>query len=257
MHPSTLNSTLNKAFVLPIGALLLWLPVSEKPGLARTQTGEVREGIPGRRIGGGTRIPSEACLTEPSSLIALMPTSNLGLTAEALPTLWFSLPAVNPSRQLEFGLFNQDDELVYQTTLNATGKAGVIGIDLSKMVAAPALKVNENYRWYLSIVCNSDNRSEDIWVDGWVQRVDLPTALTAQLAEASPLAQVQAYLDNQLWYEAVTQLAQLMQTQPTDATVVAEWQQLLASINLEQAAAAPILSPDAAFSRDQLATLTF
>lgn len=256
MHLSKLNLTPRKLGVALTSALLLWLPLNEQPSLARTEASdEVRRGIPGRRIGGGSRIPTEACLAEPSALVALMPPGNLGLTAKAAPTIWFSIPAVNPSRQLEFGLFNQDDELIFQTTLNTTGEAGVIGVDLAEMAAAPTLKANESYRWYLSIVCDPDNRSGDIWVDGWVQRVDLPETLTARLEAAAPLEQVQLSLENELWYESVTQLAHLLQAQSKNVMVAARWQELLQSIGLEQVAALPLLPSSAVFRELAVSTV--
>ncbi|NEP18263.1 MAG: DUF928 domain-containing protein [Leptolyngbya sp. SIO4C1] len=223
------------------------------PGVAQTEGSDsLRQGLPGRRISGGSRVPTEACVLDQQPLIALVPDDAIGLTGKAAPTLWFALPAVSPSRSLEFGLFTQDDQLIYQTTLPVSA-AGVRSIDLTQLEGAPALTVDENYRWYLSIVCNPSNRSEDIWVDGWVRRVDLPSAMAADLASASPLDQPHLYLQAGLWHEAITELATLVQRYPESAALEQQWQALLSSIDLDQAVDAPVLSPSTRLRSRKLA----
>ncbi|MEM9904936.1 MAG: DUF928 domain-containing protein [Cyanobacteria bacterium P01_D01_bin.44] len=234
-------SKLYKLSIVAIMALCVGLPA---PGLAIAKSEDnqtLRQGLPGRRISGGSRVPTETCVTDQQPLMALVPDQNLGLTSDASPTFWFSLPTVSASRVLEFGLFDENETLVYQTTLLATSKAGVIGIDLSELEGAPALGVDKNYRWSLSIICNAQNPSENIWVDGWVRRIELPPSVTSQLPHTPALDQSEVYLDAGLWHEGLTQLAQLMRSQPEDTSVETQWQTLLESINLAQAATSPVL----------------
>ncbi|MEM8807985.1 MAG: DUF928 domain-containing protein [Cyanobacteria bacterium P01_G01_bin.38] len=247
-------SKLYKLSVVAIMALCVGLPA---PGLAMAKSEDnqtLRQGLPGRRISGGSRVPTEACVTDQQPLMALVPDENLGLTSEAYPTFWFSLPTVSASRVLEFGLFDENEMLVYQTTLPATGKAGVIGLDLGELEGAPTLSVDKNYRWSFSIVCNAQNPSENVWVDGWVRRIDLPSSVTSQLPHTSALNQSEVYLDAGLWHEGLTQLAQLVRwsrtdpngpSQPEDTSVETQWHTLLESINLAQVAASPVLETSA------------
>ncbi|MEO0456891.1 MAG: DUF928 domain-containing protein [Cyanobacteria bacterium P01_A01_bin.114] len=240
---------LSKLYKLSILAAVILGMGSPAPSLAMTKSEDtLRQGLPGRRISGGSRVPSDACVTDQQPLMALVPDENLGLTSEASPTFWFSLPTVDASKSLEFGLFDENGAQLYQTMLSASGKAGVIGIDLGELEGAPALRVDQNYRWSLSIVCNAQNPSENLWVDGWVRRIELPSSVTSRLPQTPPRHQSEVYLEAGLWHEGLTQLAQQVSWSRTDpngpspsgSTAETQWQTLLESIDLAQAATAPV-----------------
>ncbi|MFK8182608.1 MAG: DUF928 domain-containing protein [Phormidesmis sp.] len=222
--------------------------------MASSQRNNVRQGLPGRRISGGSRSPSTACLTTPGQpVVALMPKSNLGLTLSERPTFWFSLPAISTDRTLEFGLYDQSGELIYQETFDVPNKAGISSLALPNTFAP--LSAEKDYRWYLSVVCNPASRSEDLVVTGWIRRMQADSALRSQLADATLQERLSVYETSELWFETLTMLAELRRTvqadyhptqlpadtsQQVDALRIDEkWRGLLESIDLTQVAAVP------------------
>ena len=178
----------------------------------------VRQGLPGRRISGASRSPGSTCAQNSKPLVAIVPETNLGTTAAAEPTLWLSLPKVTTARQLEFYLFNAHDEIIYQTDFNIKPTANLVGLDLSQMSNAPKLEINQRYRWAASIICNPDNPSENISVEGWVDRVDVSSTLDT----------------NRLWYDHLGILVEQIQHHPQNQDALSQWQTLMASARLEQ-----------------------
>ncbi len=185
--------------------------------VAAAEEDQVRQGLPGRRISGASRLPTSTCAQNASPLVAIVPETNLGETAVAEPILWVSVPKVVSAKQLEFYLFNNQDEIIYQTNLTVEPTANLVGIDLGAMADAPKLEINQRYRWAASIVCNPDNRSENISVEGWVDRVE---------ASSSE--------DSRLWYDHLGVLLEQLQRYPHSQDVLSQWQTLMASARLER-----------------------
>ena len=182
-----------------------------------SQEEQVRQGLPGRRISGASRLPISACAHNSSPLVAIVPETNLGATTVAEPILWLSVPDVVSPKQLEFYLFNADDDIIYQTSFIVEPAADLVGLDLGTMADAPKLEINQRYRWAASIVCNPDNRSENISVEGWVDRVE---------ASSSD--------DHRLWYDHLGTLLEQLQRYPQNQDALSQWHTLMASARLEQ-----------------------
>ena len=214
----------------------LGLTLSSTPGLAEQNMEEgLRQGLPGRRIGGGTR--GEECIAGETPLIALMPENNLGVTTAANPSLLFYLPQATAARDVEFVLLDANDELIYDATFQVKGDSGIISLSLPNDESLPTLAKNENYHWYFSIICDPANRAQDIAVDGWLRRVDLAANLTHQLDNVSPLERARVLSQEpELWYEALTILADQRRTQPNNLTVAGQWTEHLQSVGLNSIA---------------------
>ena len=200
-----------------LGGLLLLCTISNS---SLANTNNVRQGLPGRRISGGSRSPNTACLLDDAhskaaqKVIAIAPESNLNQTATARPTFWFALPAINPDRSIEFSLVDQAEETVHTQTLQPTGRAGLTAITLP----ATALELDENqtYKWHLSVVCDRASRATDLVVWGWIERT------TGQSA----------------WNDRLTALANLYRertvNEQTTEDLEDRWMALLVSENLSQ-----------------------
>ena len=206
----------------------------------------LREGLPGRRISGGSRSPNPACTyhnwSDSQPVVALMPRSNQGKTLSTHPDFWFSLPAVVLNKSVEFRLFDSRGTLIHQAEFIAPTTAEITSISLPE--SAPPLQLEQNYRWTLSVVCNPDNRAEDLGVYGWVERVQLSEAVQLQLTAASMTEQIEIYEREGLWYDALTNLAALRRN-PSMQITDQHWLSLIASINFpesieSQIATAPI-----------------
>ncbi|MEM7064323.1 MAG: DUF928 domain-containing protein [Cyanobacteria bacterium P01_B01_bin.77] len=178
---------------------------------------QVHQGLPGRRISGASRLPSSACAQDAGPLVAIVPETNLGTTAVAEPILWLSVPDVASAKQLEFYLFDAQDEIIYQTSFTVEPSTELVGLDLGTMTHAPKLEVDRRYRWAASIVCNPNNRSENISVEGWVDRVEASNSGSTRL-----------------WYDHLGLLVEELQSYPHNQDVLSQWHTLMASARLDQ-----------------------
>ena len=201
-----------------------------------------RQGFPGRRIGGGTR---SNCAYQAQGLMALVPDSNLSLTAAARPTLFFRLPDTDAEYTAEFVLRDSEDETVYEAALPlaaGSSESGmrVVGLDLSALPDFEPLQPGEDYHWYFSIICNPADRAEDIVVNSWLRRVDASPALLASLSEASAIRQTQLYLEAGLWPDALNALVGAPSSHRFNGEAQRMWEQLLQSIGLNAVADFPV-----------------
>ncbi|MFK8182609.1 MAG: DUF928 domain-containing protein [Phormidesmis sp.] len=196
------------------------------PSMANRDTSNARQGLPGRRISGGVREGN--CFRDfDQSLVAIMPRNNLGKTAEAHPTFWFSVPATTRAKEVEFQLFNESDEVVYSTLIRGSVEQGLSEFQLPESVTG--LSVDKMYRWTLSIGCTDSSR---FVVQGWVHRVAMPRSFEQQIATASPEEKITLYGSAGLWHEQVTALVDLRRSNLTDVDFQMEWAELLAATGL-------------------------
>ncbi|MFK8183082.1 MAG: DUF928 domain-containing protein [Phormidesmis sp.] len=192
-----------------------------------------RQGLPGRRIGGGTR-RNGIFLNENDALAALTAPEALTITTAAYPEMLFYVPEMKADHNAEFVMLNADGDVVYEQTLVANRRAGLINIDADGV--AP-LSLNENYEWYFSIIPNPEDRANDVVVHGSIRRVDadewlaqqqVDVGLSARMAMAEPLVQAQLlYQEANLWHDAALVLNELRQENPENELIAFEWHQLL------------------------------
>ncbi|MBG1269635.1 DUF928 domain-containing protein [Nostoc sp. WHI] len=202
----------------------------------------------GRSRGGAKRGESAACPPAEPDLTALTPFTEensvinvWGNTTVEHPNWFFYVPYTkNSDYAVEFVLQDQDSNEVYKKAIALPDKPGVIRVSLPS--AAPALALNKQYRWFFTINCDKKKNSPPTFVEGVIQRVELNPATVKKLETTEPLKRYAIYAQNGIWYEALTILAELRQKNPKDATLKAEWQDLLKSISLDDIAAKPILS---------------
>ena len=198
----------------------------------------LRQGLPGRRLGGGTR-GDLVFKNAYAYLAALVTSDNLSQTTAAKPTLLFSIPDLVSAQEAEFILRDSESEEVYRTTFRLNGDAGVVSLDLSKTSIAP-LRMNENYRWYFSIVSaqSETHRANDIAVHGNIRRVESasPVAsadVTNSLSVEESLVRAKAlYKEADLWHDAAVMLYNLRQAHPDDVAIAREWDRLVESAGL-------------------------
>lgn len=228
-----------KSLAAIFSTLLLGLSLSSLPEVVLAQElNPARSGLPGRRVGGGTR---GNCNFGAKMLTALVPKNNLASTVAANPQLFFYIPQTSKSQELEFVLLDENDNQVYEKKFITTGKAGIISINLPESPQLKGLKIGNKYHWYLSVICNAADRASDISVDGWIQRVTPNPNLTSKLRNLAPLQLAHEYAEAGLWQEALTTLAQLRYSRPHDSTLAAEWTKFLHSADLDSIAQEPLV----------------
>lgn len=201
---------------------------------------------PGKRVGGASRGTCPRTSTSLTALVPVIPTlptdSVLGLTFAEHPTLWFYVPySLTATRPVEFILIDDQGTELYRTLLSDSGAApGVMGFQIPETV--PPLAVNKRYKWYMTIFCDANERSDFRSVEGWVQRVALDAKFQQQLEQATPQQKVALYTQAGVWHEAVTTLAQLRRQNPNNPTLQQQWQELMQMIDLGAIAPEPISS---------------
>ncbi len=230
------RTLINKAIVTIGLSSLLIVSYSHVALADRTKGG--KEGLPGSRIGGGTR--GECYLRKP--LVALVPENNLVLTKSAYPKFFFYLPPTATPKQIEFVLQDEDNNEIYQTMFTSNGSAGVMNVSLPEKESIPPLAFGKDYRWQLVIICNSEKREHDVGVNGWVKRVKLDFAQTKKLEQAKPREQINIYTSSGLWQDALLKLAELRYEQPNDMRLSNDWSELLSSLGLDAIAQEPLIN---------------
>ena len=153
-----------------------------------------------------------------------------GQTTAERPTLWFFVPSTPASTLLEFSLQNQRGEDIYRSPIPTPQQPGIIGVQIPANKAP--LQLNRDYHWNLKarVPCGSATINR-VYVDGWIKRVNLPSAVN----QRNTLA------ENGIWYDAVTSLAQQRSQKPNDVQLQQDWSELLESSNLNTIAIQPIL----------------
>lgn len=222
MQPTRLSKSIFTAtftLLLASGSLPL-------PAMANRTITTARQGLPGRRISGGVREGN--CFADfNQSLVAIMPRNNLGKTAAARPSFWFSIPQSSGYSEVKFQLFDDADQAIYSTQIKISDSHGLSEFQLP--ATAPELSVNKNYRWIFSVGCSDVSRFE---VQGWVRRVNLPAAVASQVASASAEERVALYESAGLWHEQVSELANLRRNDLANINFQLEWAALLESTGL-------------------------
>lgn len=227
-------------------AVLLGVFIAGLPLAAMAQEFKApKRGVPGRRVGGGTRDPVGCVQGRPSYLTALLPQTNLGLTTSAYPRFFWFMPQTK-ARLAEFTLYEGTEEtpdrtLIYKTTFAIAGTPGIASLSLPSDAGTPPLQVGKDYHWSVTLICSPEQPQSNIDVDGWVQRIALEPPLRNQLAQASPRDRVSLYAQNGLWFDTLTALAELRCARPSDSTVAKSWATVLKSVKLDAIVEQPMV----------------
>jgi hypothetical protein len=202
----------------------------------------------GRRQGGARRNGTQ-CPDLKTPISALVPgeetsdesKSFLALTVSEYPTFWVYLPQLPTNlRSGEFVFQDRKGKDIYRTSLTLPEKPGVIGISLP-LSPEYALKEDLKYQWYFKVYCGEPQTiSEYFYIRSWVQRVALTNDLKSQLKTAS--REYVAYAVNDIWHDALTNLADLRRTNSGDRILIDDWTNLLKAVGLSDLASAPIVA---------------
>jgi Domain of Unknown Function (DUF928) len=160
------------------------------------------------------------------------------LTASDRPSFWFYIPySLNSNHSIEFVLQDETDNTLYQNSFTfAETKPGVMQVKLPNH--STPLEIGKRYHWYFLVYCHAD---DPVYVEGWVERVAVSPNLQVKLARSTPEEKADLYAANGIWYDALTNLAQLRQMYPNDVALRSDWESLLDSVGLGAIASQPIL----------------
>jgi hypothetical protein len=171
--------------------------------------------------------------------------SNLALTVNDHPTFWVYVPYTPEEAPAgEFSLQDGKND-VYRTRFQLPATPGIVKISLPP--TAKALEIGKTYRWYFDLDCprkdSSNQQSTPASLPGLVQRVSRPELESHLKAASTSLERIAVYAKNGIWFEAVTELAQLRLNQQQNPTFKNVWVELLGdkTIGLEGIAQQPIV----------------
>ncbi len=196
-------------------------------------TGKRKQGsASGRSRAGATRSQCPQ-IDESNTLMALVPEHNEGLTTQGYPAFWFYVPFGSSSAT--FRLLDEDKKPVLKQPLHLRlpEEKGLVRVTLPS--TEKPLEVGKRYQWFFNITCtNHQNSQTRIAVKGWIKRVQPSPNLVQQLQTTRPQDQYVLYVNNDIWYETIAQLAEHREVHPQ------EWTQLLTLFELNDFAEAPI-----------------
>ncbi|NER32277.1 MAG: DUF928 domain-containing protein [Symploca sp. SIO1C4] len=217
---------------------------------------------------GGTREPAldTACKKTNNPLVSLLAAneendhtiSRRDFTSSPYPSFWFHIPYVSQEvSYIEFAL--QDPQLsktIYRTAVKLTDKPGIIQINLPQQEQY-SLEVEKDYYWDFIVYCapNQPHQTEqpDVVLQGWIRRVAVNAPLKNQLESVKPQEYI-AYIDNDLLYDAVTNLAALRLANPENPQLHNDWTKLLSLLGWEELASEPLVDSIQLFPEEQATT---
>lgn len=176
-------------------------------------------------------------MAEGPSLMPILPETKEGLTVSERPTLFVYVPETK-AEQGYFILKDQTEDYYYQTQVSIPQEGGIVRLTLPE--SAPALEIGNTYQWSFVVACELPARADSPRVEGWLQRVE-PSANLNNYQGVDSIEAATSYGAEGIWYDAVTTLADLRQSQPQ--TYNQEWVDFLSSVGLENVANEPILEP--------------
>jgi hypothetical protein len=191
----------------------------------------------GRGQGGGSRGDCKAY----EGMKALLPGSQTaGLTTQERPTFWLNLPkGLADQVPLEMSLQTAQGKPLFKKIWNATPTpAGIVHIPLPQ--DAPALQVNQRYRWSISIYCDAETPDTPVTVRGTIARTTLsPTVNLENFTQLSAIEKASLYAEQGIWYDALTTLGLERQT-ATHPALLRAWDTLLQQAELQPMIAIPL-----------------
>lgn len=174
------------------------------------------------------------------SLRAIAPASSLALTVQKQPTFFWHVPESFGAQTLEFTLLDaQDDRELYRKSFSVSETPGIASIALPDTVEP--LEAGKMYHWYLVAICDPDDRTGDIAINGWIERVEPSQALLAEIEKATEDERPSIYARSGIWQETIATLAKLREENPHDDSLKARWEELLNSVQLGELAQYPLV----------------
>lgn len=189
-----------------------------------------KRGAPASRVGGGTR-----GIGDESPRVVVLAPDHTGLTLSEQPTLYFYVSRAAKAR-LEVTVINDQavQPLVEKDLPSPTGP-GVHRLSLKDWNVA--LRPGVEYRWFVGLVVDAGQRSNDVIASGTIQRVEPSADLVRKLA-AAPAAQRYSVLAAEgIWYDAIDEVSRMVDVGAASSEARRHRATLLQQVGLEEIAA--------------------
>jgi hypothetical protein len=164
----------------------------------------------------------------PLTLTLLIPTDHTGRTISGHPTFFWNL-SEKVNVPMEFTLVEPGVTQPIFVQRIAQPKVGINQVEMPKDLAE--LAQGKKYRWSVSLVRNDKRRSDDVYVQGWVERVAATPELKDKLAKAtSDHQRAEIYAEKGVWYDSFAAISRAYQQNPTDKSISDERLSLLEQV---------------------------
>lgn len=238
-----MNSYFKSVIVLISSLSLLSFPnftlAENKPNNNQQQTSSSSvifkpKGEPRQTTGGGTRndrlCPQDQEVNNLEkaklSLIALVPSQQVGLTVASHPTVWIQLPPTS-AKQIIFNLQekNNENETVFQSIIPINNQSNLI--PLSVPSNSPELQIGKVYEWSVTLVCGEKTHPNDPTITATIERISL-----SSVPSLNDLEMAAWYAEQGIWYDGLNQLATVKQNN-NNPEIDIIWQEFLKSGGIE------------------------
>jgi Domain of Unknown Function (DUF928) len=195
--------------------------------------GSVQFGLPSDKTKPNTSVSGGVRGNSPE-LTALVPSTQLGRTASAHPTIFAYLPPLGVE-EVFFSIQDEAGNPHYHGMVKVSPEGGIIRVTLPEN--APELIIGTNYLWYFAPIQPGEIlRPDNYAVTGWIKRVE--TTVNAQ--QLSPVELATEYAKEGIWYDTLKVLSDAKLANPSDTNVATEWQELLEQVGLDAIAFQPL-----------------
>ncbi|MGK7944924.1 MAG: DUF928 domain-containing protein [Microcystaceae cyanobacterium] len=213
-----LNLTMSALFLLPI-APVISQPLSEGLSTEVLFIPPPEDEKPKETRGAGSRnkpCSQDIAVTDNSNtpltqqvLIPIVPSANWGLTTAKRPRFWIHLPKTS-AQQISLSVTEEGKIHHSQAFIPITGKSGLIGVQPAK-----DLEIGKNYQWAVVLVCGDKATPDDPSINSWVKRVSIsePSHVGNTLEKAA------WYGEKGIWYDALTNLMEVRESQPNNQNI--------------------------------------
>lgn len=155
-------------------------------------------GMPRTTQGTGSR---GCTLSEPVTVTLLVPNDHTGETISGRPTFFWHVSG-KTSVPMEFALVEPGVTKPLFVQQMQVQKRGIMQVQLPQ--DAPELVTGRKYRWSVSLLCNPNRPSSNVFVQSWIERVAAKPELTQKLFNAqSEQERARIYAASGLWYDAL------------------------------------------------------
>jgi hypothetical protein len=186
-------------------------------------------GAPSGRVGGGTRGITE----RESFFLQVLAPDHVGLTIQDQPRLYWYISKPVPY-SIEFTIVERKAEKpLFEKIIKDLNTGGIQVISLANY--GVHLQKYVRYKWFVTIVTDTERRSKDILAGGIITRVDVPPSLSAKLQEASSSVP-NIYAEEGFWYDALEAISKMIDASPNNVELRKQRSSLLEQVGLTEAA---------------------
>lgn len=182
---------------------------------------------------------------EPGGQITyLLGNKNREYTDSTHATFWFHIPQnIEKVKQVKFVLSEDaTGKNIYERSIKVLDKTGFIGIAIPPEEKY-AMSPNINYSWNLHIDCQESNEDAVVVLKGGIFRLPSNNNIQKFLTATAKEDRYQIYLQNNLLYNALDEIARLRVSEPNNSNFKAVWNQFLKELgqdDLIKKEAAPV-----------------